>query len=62
MGLAKTVALVVVAGAAGAMISNMATPKIVTLAHIPATATGAVNTGVTAGAAALVYVLLHSAL
>lgn len=61
MGLAKTVALVVVAGAAGSMISGFVTPKLVTTAKIPVQHTGAVQTGVTAGSAALVYVLLASA-
>jgi UPF0716 family protein affecting phage T7 exclusion len=62
MGLFKTVALVVVSGAAGAMIAAHATPKLITTAKIPVQHTGAVNTGVTAGSAALVFVLLSSAL
>lgn len=60
MGLFKTVALVVVAGAAGSMISNVATPKLMATAKIPAQHTSAVSTGLTAGSAALVYVVLAS--
>lgn len=62
MPLIKTVALVVVAGAAGSMISAWATPKLVEAAKIPASYAGATATGLTAGGAALVYVVLASAL
>lgn len=60
MGLLKTVALVVVAGAAGSMIANLAVPKIMAATHLDPKNTSAVSTGVTAGGAALVFVVLSS--
>lgn len=62
MNLAKTVALLAVAGTAGALISNIVTPKVMTLTKLPADKTTAVSTGITAGGTALVYVLIASAL
>jgi hypothetical protein len=62
MGLAKTVALVIVAGAAGSMISGYATPRLMTATKLDAKHTGAVSTGVTAGSAAAVFILLSSVL
>ncbi len=56
----KTVALIVVAGAAGSMIANVATPKVMATSKLDAKHTSAVSTGLTAGAAALTYVLLSS--
>lgn len=60
MGLVKTVALVIVAGAAGSMIAAKVTPIITAKSTKAAENAGAINTGVTAGGAALVYVLLAS--
>ncbi len=62
MGLAKTVALVIVAGAAGSMISNVVTPKVVALSPKLSAQASAIGTGMTAGSAALVYVVLAHAL
>lgn len=60
MGLLKTVGLVIVAGAVGSMAANVATPKVMSTAKLDVKHTGAVNTGLTAGAAALTYVVLAS--
>ena len=62
MGLVKTVGLVIVAGAAGSMIAAVATPKLTALNPTLAKNAGAVNTGVTAGSAALVFIVLNSVL
>ena len=60
MGLLKTVGLVILAGAAGSMIADRATPKLMELTKLDGKHGAAVRTGVTAGGAALVYVVFSS--
>jgi len=63
MSLLKTVALVVVAGAAGSMIAARVTPLVVSRGGATAANNaGAIQTGITAGSAAGVFVVLSSLL
>ena len=60
MGLVKTIGLVFVAGAAGAMISAKVTPMLTSKSTKLAENAGAVSTGVTAASGAVVYGVLAS--
>lgn len=60
MSLLKTVALVAVAAAGGVMVSNIATPRVLSFTKLDPKNAGAVGTGVTAASATLIYVVLAS--